>query len=72
MATPKRAFEKPSSPKETVVIDKRALWALMDTAHTIWMATKSPNANLILLESLRQYLVHQGAQPNFTVKLEEK
>lgn len=66
----RRAFQLPDPPQAHVVIDSRALNTIKDIAHKLWMETKLPNANLLMLEALRLYMDRKGAVANFSVKME--
>lgn len=43
---------------------------IKDIAHKLYLETRFPNANLIMLEALKQYIERKGAQANFSVNLE--
>lgn len=65
-----RAFELPEPPQSHVIIDRRAMNEIKDIAHKLYLETRFPNANLIMLEALKQYIERKGAQANFSVNLE--
>lgn len=52
---------------DKIEINARTMHKIRDIAHRIWVETREPNANLIMFEALRQYIVHQGQEPGFTI-----
>lgn len=46
--------------KKILNIDARAMHKIKDLAHKIWVRTRKPNANLIMFEALKQFMMQQG------------
>lgn len=49
--------------KEVLKLDARALHHIRDMANKIWQRTRKPNANLIMYEALKQFMIREGYEP---------
>ena len=68
----RKAFQDPAPRSEVVRIDRAAMNEIRDIAHGLWMESKLPNANVLMLEALRRYIVKMGvAEPNFEIVMED-
>lgn len=63
-----RAFQNREQVTE-LVLNQRNYSKLKDIAHRIWMDTRAPNANLIMLEALRTMMLEAGLEPKFRIDL---
>jgi hypothetical protein len=48
-------------------IDSMAMHRIRDTAHKVWLETRCPNGNLVMLEALRLILIQEGYPVSFEV-----